>query len=445
MSLSSQCPRCDTPLVAVEMASTGMPHDSSMKCDSCAGTFVPAGSIDQTLLADARESDAADDSADSRVCPGCQQPMSELVLGDVAIDRCTVCSGIWLDGGEQLQPGASADPSSASSALSRYLLYSLSLPERTVRSTLGLAAGAARETAAFLVPQAFQSSKTYEIVVRNSLKFLTEDIGGAASRENEQQDDKTAGYVARKAVGNFVDMAGLATLHVSPLWLLAIVSDVAYGSKSFLGELAEELKRDGLIDDTSTIHHVDDVLGAIQQASGTAASAFDTPPLSVDQLRQTMDETRSAITSADYTSILPEAELKQYWDEMKQVAQKEDVSLLGVSGALTMHSLDKFTSAGRGALTTARVAGGLLNRQIIGHYADSLVAVKQRGFYETVRESSGPYVEAVWNNFSHDRETWTEEVVTGRAFQKALNGIKGWMADSAQDAEKSADSETSTG
>ena len=45
-------------------------------------------------------------------------------------------------------------------------------------------------------------------------------------------------YVTRKAVGNFVDMASLATLHVSPLMLLAAVSDLAYGSQVYLKELA---------------------------------------------------------------------------------------------------------------------------------------------------------------------------------------------------------------
>ena len=62
------------------------------------------------------------------------------------------------------------------------------------------------------------------------------------------------------------------------------MSDVAYGTSSYVQELADELKKQGLIDDTSTIQHVEDVLNAIQDSSGNAASLFDTPPLSVDQL-----------------------------------------------------------------------------------------------------------------------------------------------------------------
>jgi len=60
-------------------------------------------------------------------------------------------------------------------------------------------------------------------------------------------------------------MSALATLHISPLTLLAIVSDLAYGSKVYLEELAVELKRDGVIDESSTIHSASDLLSAVAE------------------------------------------------------------------------------------------------------------------------------------------------------------------------------------
>ncbi len=301
----------------------------------------------------------------------------------------------------------------------------MTLPERAVRSTIGVAAGAAKETADFLVPTAFQSSKTYEIVVTNSLQFLTEDIGGVAGADKDE--DSAEDYMARKAVGNFVDLAGLATLHVSPMWVLAIVSDVAYGSKTYVLELAEELKAKGLIDETSTIHNVDDVLDAVQNVSGETATLFDTPPLSVDQLKQSLENTRAAITSTDFRSVLPESEVKQYWQQMQEIATKENVSMLGVSGALTMHTLGKINTASQAAFTGIAVAGEMLNRNVIGHYVDSLNVLRERGFYQTVSDCSAPYVEAVWNNFSKEKDTWTEEVVSGRVGRKLFTSIRGWF------------------
>ena len=86
------------------------------------------------------------------------------------------------------------------------------------------------------------------------LDFMVHDVGGvttkmAAGGEAARVDN----FVARKTVGNFVEMAGLATLHVSPLMLLAVVSDVAYGSQAYVRQLADELRREGVISETSTI------------------------------------------------------------------------------------------------------------------------------------------------------------------------------------------------
>lgn len=427
--LTCHCPRCQTPLSASDA-------DGSRRCATCHGVFVTG--VDFTAVAWLGDASVGPASVRRPIdgdavavaspqapltCPGCGQSLVAWRLAEIEIERCDACRGVWLDAGESLDAPAAAtgDPRSS---LARLFVYGLTLPERVVRSTVGLAAGAAREAAGFLVPSAFQDSKTYEIVIRKSLGFLAEDIGGAkrpeavATAEAGATSPPMNEFVARKAVGNFVDLAGLATLHVSPLWLLAIVSDVAYGSKAYVRELAEELQKQGLVDDASTIHHVDDVLEAVQHASGRAANMFDTPPLSVDELKQSLTETRAALTSADYKKILPEAELKQYWNEMRAVSAREQVSLLGVSAAMTMQTLDKLKTVSQGTLTGLHVAGGLFNRHVLGHYAESLTALRDRGVFVTLRDTSTPYVSAVWNNFSSNRPTWTEKLLSLRPWKK---------------------------
>lgn len=307
------------------------------------------------------------------------------------------------------------DNAQGQNSLSHYLLYTLSLPERTVRSTVGLAAGTLQEAASLLVPSAFQSSKTYEVVVRNSLKFLTDDIGGAqrAADPNAETQPAQDDYLARKTVGNFLDLAGLATLHVSPLWMLAIVSDVAYGSRSYLKELAKELKEQGIIDETSTIHHADDLLTAIQKSSGQAAGLFDTPPLSVDELRRTLNETRDTLSATDVRKVLPEGELNRYWQELRDISNQENVSLLNVSSAVTMQSLQRMKTVTHGTLTSIQVAGGLFNRHVVMHYFDAANTIQKKGLYASLSESYQPYLEGVWSNFASTKMTWTEQLVKG--------------------------------
>src|SRR5687768_12449460 len=70
-----------------------------------------------------------------------------------------------------------AAQSASAKSVRDYLLYTLSLPERAVRSTAGLAGGALREASELLVPAAFQDSKTYSSLVRQTLDFLVEDVG----------------------------------------------------------------------------------------------------------------------------------------------------------------------------------------------------------------------------------------------------------------------------
>lgn len=131
------------------------------------------------------------------------------------------------------------------------VLYGLSLPERALRSTAGVLGGTLRESAALLLPEAFRNAKSYQVFVGQMLDFLAEDVGRVGER-GEAASNRGQDYVARKTVGNFIDVASLATVHLSPMLLLALVSDLAYGSQAYLRELAEELQRQGVIADAST-------------------------------------------------------------------------------------------------------------------------------------------------------------------------------------------------
>ncbi len=304
-------------------------------------------------------------------------------------------------------------------AVRKYLLYSLSLPERAVRSSVGLIGGAARETTSLLIPQAFQDSKTYQILISQTLDFVVEDVGGVKRDKPEgEEDSKVENYVARKAVGNFAEIAGLLTFHLSPITLLAIVSDVAYGSTAYIRELGEELKKQGVIAEDSTILQVNDLLEAVAQASGEAASTVNTPPLSVEGLRDAIAQTRESLGKIDPAKVLPQAEIERLWKEMHDIAAQQDVGLLTVSATMTMHALGKVANVGRGALSTVKVAGTLFDRHILTHYTDALHDVQDKGVYRVLAETSEPYVEAVWRNFAGDTETVTEDVLSGRFFAR---------------------------
>lgn len=334
------------------------------------------------------------------------------------------------------------DPGVAS--VYQYLMYGLSLPERAIRTTAATIGGAVHESATLLVPQAFRDSKTYNVFVHQMIEMLANDVGGverpgqmagsAANSEatsgdendDEQVDGMTQEFVARKTVGTFIDLAGLATLHVSPLTVLAIVSDVAYGTKTYLHELSEELKREGVIDEHSTINSAGELLEAIAKTSSDTADQFDQPPLSVQGLADTIQQTTDQLSTIDPTLILPQAEITRLWSDMQTMADRENVNLFEISSAMTMYTLDNVNTVTKGALTTVRVTGQLIDREVFEHYRKGLSEIQEQGLYSMLAETSEPYIKAVWFNFSSDRPTLTEDVVSGKMATRVWSEFQQW-------------------
>jgi hypothetical protein len=325
--------------------------------------------------------------------------------------------------GENPDPGQSTDTSDES--LIDLLTYGLSIPERTARSVSAIAGGLVNETSARLIPAAFRSSRTYTVFVQQALDMMIHDVGGV---KNAKQDDASEEEVqlAQKAVGGLLDLAGAATLHVSPLTVLAVFNDLAYGSGYYLNQLSEELKREGIIGSESSIDHVSDLIEALRAASSKAADTVDKPPISIDGLTDTITQLRDEIGKVDPSKLIPQTEVQRIWGEMEQAATKADVGLWDVSTTMTMFALNRISLTSRGALTTINVAGNLLDEHIFSHYSEALDEIGEKGLYSTLSDVSAPYTEAAWKNYDDDRDTWTEELVTGRMFSKAWQGVRGW-------------------
>jgi hypothetical protein len=89
-------------------------------------------------------------------------------------------------------------------AIRRYLL---SLPERVVRSTLGLDAGTARELGEPALPSAVRRTQLYQNLVDTTLRFLVEQVGGASGVYRTDQtlpdDCRQSRPYVRAAVSQF--------------------------------------------------------------------------------------------------------------------------------------------------------------------------------------------------------------------------------------------------
>lgn len=419
------CPACR------KLLNRGLKDGDPLVCPRCEGRFLRRNSSleaqPEYLVKQLTEGEAP------LACPDCLAPMEPIETQQGQRHHCAACGGIWTAGTPEELLSATVQPETVPpveenvaqdpSNFVKSLLYGVSLPERVLRTAIGVTAGTAKEAAQLMVPQAFQNSKSYEVAIHNSLSFLTETIGGFAAEESAAAE--AGEHLAKKAVGNFLDFAGLATLHVSPMWVLAAVSDIAYGSSTYLKELAVELEKQGIIDEASTIHHVDDVLDAIQNASGSVASSFDKPPFSVEELQAFVNETRAQAANADVRKLIPEREMRQYWQSLQQTARQENVSMFEAATAVAMHTAQQATTISVGAATGVRVAGSLLQRNVLQHYQDSLQKVRTEGLLNVVKATYQPYVGQIWNNFSAERKSWTESLLDPGKLMGFFNRSRG--------------------
>lgn len=321
-----------------------------------------------------------------------------------------------------------------------YMLFGLSLPERAFRSTAAVVGGLVGESACLLVPQAFRDSRSYQTFVQQMLDMVAQNVGGVARPEGTDQVETEAveTYVAKKTVGTFIDLAGMATLHLSPAFTLAIISDIAYGSTTYLKELSQRLKDNGIIDHESTIDNTADLLDALSTATGATAQAFDAPPINIDGLKKTIQDTRNHFAHVDPTTLVPEAEIDRIWIDMSHMAERENVTLLEMSSAMTLYALGQVDTICQGALTTISVTGDLLDRHILDHYWQALGKIEEQGLYAVLASSSAPYLQAVWYNFSSDRPTVTHDILSGKLAGRVWDGLRGWF--STQPAELDPDS-----
>lgn len=79
------------------------------RCRECQGVWLDAGELSEVLLRDLRVHKVAGQSA--RLCAFCDTPMRPALLpGDVSVETCEHCRGIYLDEGEleQLTFGSDA-------------------------------------------------------------------------------------------------------------------------------------------------------------------------------------------------------------------------------------------------------------------------------------------------------------------------------------------------
>ena len=272
--------------------------------------------------------------------------------------------------------------------MGRTVTFLVSLPERLVRTLAAAVGGAVHETAEVVLPRFARRSRLYEATAKNMLRIAIELVGDV-EREAPAGQPGAGELLKRKTAGNVVEFGSIAAFGFSPLWLLAAASDISRGSRVYLDSLVTELKRAGVLADEAELGSVDDVLSALEGASGTTARLVDLPPLELAELRKSLTELRAS------ASELPTPqELAALYDGLQRMAARERRPLLEVSSGM-----------GLAFVLSARNLG---REHLVAPYREDWKPLREEGFAAYSRRISEPYRAAIEGHFDPERQTWTE-------------------------------------
>jgi hypothetical protein len=272
------------------------------------------------------------------------------------------------------------------------LRYAAALPERTFRAAAASLGGLLHESAQVLLPRVVRRSRLYEATAKNALRIAIEAVGGVERTGAEPEPVPAGEIVKRKAAGNVLELGSIAAFGFSPLWLLAAASDVLHGSRVYLEALVAELERAGVVAEGVQVESVDDLLRALEGASGRTAGLLDVPPLELAELRRTLGELR-----ADAEGLPGPEELAALYRGLRGAAAAERRPLLEVSSGM-----------GLAILTSART---VTREHLAVPYREDLAPLRREGFAAYARRVARPYARAVSGHFDPGRASFTERLI----------------------------------
>ncbi|MFL2944264.1 MAG: hypothetical protein ACJZ2J_02905 [Candidatus Poseidoniales archaeon] len=300
-------------------------------------------------------------------------------------------------------------------------VYALSLPERYVRGLSALLGGIFKETTDLLVPGVVKDTTSYNIFVGNILRFTVENVGGV---KGVYDDEGLEGeFATRKLIGNTIEGVGIATIHLSPLWFFAFFADSVKGGQAYLERLHEEMVENGYIDSETSADSFTTLFEGLERTTTSFAQNIDTPPLTKDEILSNIEEIRDSISdllsNSGNIASSTVTEMSNVLQDFMNTATDEGQSLLELGGLLTLQTTNRVKQVGGLAVSAPNVAGKMLYENILGYYSDTLTEIHERGYANVASETIKPYGQAILDQFSTEKITWTE-----RLFNSPASGIR---------------------
>lgn len=292
--------------------------------------------------------------------------------------------------------------------------YLVSLPERFVRSTVGIGAGVIREVSELALPKRIRRSQLYQNLVDVTLRFLIEQVGGV---EGIYQDEQklAENFLVRRTAGNAVEVLGIVAFRASPVWVLAALADLCGIGRHLIPEIADALKAEGLLEPHVRFTSVDHILDGLERTSSRLAATINTPPLDVPSLRKEWQAIRTEVASIPPANLPTRETVRGVWVQLKEESTRQGRSVFEMSSMLALGAVGSLPDRVRWLSTSAKLAarrtGQILGAALIDHYRQTLGEIQQVGFIRYASRQFRPYLRAAASQFSPKRRTLTERLI----------------------------------
>ena len=292
--------------------------------------------------------------------------------------------------------------------------YLATLPERLVRSVVGLGAGMAREVGDVALPRTVRKSRLYQNLVDTTLRFLIEQVGevdGVYGSDQKLAED----FLARRTVGNAVEALGIVAFRASPVWVLAALADLCGLGRHLIPEIALSLKEQGLLDAETDFTSVDQLLDGLERTSARLAQTINTPPLDVPSLRAEWRAVREEARRLAPERLPSGDAVIGLWTELKAESARQDKSVFQTSSMLALSAVRGLPQGARwigaSAVAGATRTGQVLAASLLQQYRDTLREVRQIGYTEYATRQLSPYVRAAASQFAPGKSTLTARLL----------------------------------
>jgi len=219
----------------------------------------------------------------------------------------------------------------------------------------------------------------------------------------------------RRAAGNGIELMGVIAFRASPVWVLAALADVAGFGRQLIPEIAESLKKEGLLAPDGSFATMEQLLGGLERSSGQLAESVNAPPLDVAGLREEWRKFAAEARQLPAPQLPSPSAVTRVWQDLRATAERERRSVFAVSSLLAVAAVSELPERARvlskGAAVVLRHGGAAVANALLEHYRQSLQQMREVGFLRYGVQQLTPYTNAAIGAFHPARETLTGKLL----------------------------------